>query len=101
MLNIVFPLAHANEDCAPVADVDDFYTTGWGYTKSNERYQSRTTIDKSNVDQLTLKRASELSGGRWPGPGLWRTTDIDTNDRWQSHDRGRSKVGWRLWFASR
>lgn len=58
--------AFADEACPSVAAVDDFYSTGWGYSASNERYQPRTTIDKSNVDRLALKWAFKLDGNLSP-----------------------------------
>ena len=66
ILNIAISAAHASENCAPVAAVDGFHTQGWGFTKSNERYQAHTGIDKSNVDRLAVKWAFALDGGMSP-----------------------------------
>lgn len=64
--NIFVSPAHADEACAPVAGVEDFYTQGWGYSAGNERYQARTSIDKGNVGRLALKWAFKLDGGNSP-----------------------------------
>ena len=58
--------AYANEDCAATAGVDDFYADGWGFNKKNERYQPRTSINKSNVGQLAVKWAFVLEDDMSP-----------------------------------
>ncbi|MFT5578566.1 MAG: polyvinyl alcohol dehydrogenase (cytochrome) [Paraglaciecola psychrophila] len=59
-------IAVAAEGCGPIASVDDFYSNGWGFTPSNERFQRRTSIDRSNVETLSLKWAYQLEGGMSP-----------------------------------
>jgi polyvinyl alcohol dehydrogenase (cytochrome) len=65
-LAMALATAHADDNCAPAAAVEQFYTEGWGYDLGNKRYQSRTVIDQNNVEQLTLKWAFALDGGMSP-----------------------------------
>jgi polyvinyl alcohol dehydrogenase (cytochrome) len=66
LLSIPTALAQADKDCASTAAVDQFYTEGWGFTVSNERFQSRSSIDSSNVENLDLKWAFLLDGDMSP-----------------------------------
>jgi len=52
--------------CASDATSTDFYAAGWDYGTSNERFQSRTSINQGNVDQLAVKWAFRLEGGVSP-----------------------------------
>jgi polyvinyl alcohol dehydrogenase (cytochrome) len=58
--------ARAENNCAATASVKDFYTQGWGYQPSNQRFQPRTTIDKTNVNRLSLSWTFILEGGSSP-----------------------------------
>lgn len=57
--------SHA-EGCDPVASTSNFYTQGWGFQPTNERYQGNTNIRRSNVDKLVLKWAFALDGDMSP-----------------------------------
>lgn len=58
--------AYGNEDCATTAGAEGFYTQGWGFNTGNERYQPRSNIRKSNVEQLALKWAFILEDDMSP-----------------------------------
>lgn len=66
MSSVLISIAHADDGCAPIAGIKDFYAQNWGYTQDNERFQSRTDINKTNIDQLELTWVFAMDGGMSP-----------------------------------
>ncbi|MFP6837148.1 MAG: PQQ-binding-like beta-propeller repeat protein [Pseudomonadales bacterium] len=66
LLTMIVAASHADNNCAANVAAEGFYTEGWGFDLANQRYQSRTSIDAHNVEQLALKWTFALDGGMSP-----------------------------------
>lgn len=53
-LLIIISASSVASTCQSEPDLNHFYSDGWGFGPSNQRYQAQTDIHRANIDQLAL-----------------------------------------------